>query len=37
MYDHCRKDGKLIRPVIEITGYLAALKELAPPTTAFCT
>jgi len=29
--DHCR-DGKLIRPIIEITGYPAALKEIAPPT-----
>jgi hypothetical protein len=34
MYDHCRKDGKLIRPVIEITGYPAALNEIAPPTPA---
>jgi hypothetical protein len=24
MHDHCSEDGKLIRPVIEITGYPAA-------------
>ena len=26
--------GKLIRPIIEITGYPAALKEIAPPPPA---
>jgi hypothetical protein len=34
-YDHRTENGKLIRPVIEITGYPAALKEIAPPTPAF--
>jgi hypothetical protein len=33
-HDHRTADGKLIRPVIEITGYPAALKEIAPPTPA---
>jgi hypothetical protein len=33
-HDHCRDDGKLIQPVIEITGYPAALKEIAPPAPA---
>jgi hypothetical protein len=33
-HDHCRDDGKLIRPVIEITSYPAALKDIAPPTPA---
>ena len=31
-HDHCSKNGKLIRSMIEITGYQAALKEIAPPT-----
>jgi hypothetical protein len=31
-HDHCRDDGKLISSMIEITGYPAALKEIAPPT-----
>ena len=30
-HDHRTPDGKLIRPVIEITGYPEALKEIAPP------
>ena len=33
-HDHRTADGKLIRPVIEITGYPPALKEIAPPTPA---
>jgi hypothetical protein len=34
-HDHRTENGKLISPVIEITGYPAALKEIAPPTQAF--
>jgi hypothetical protein len=33
-HDHRTADGELIRPIIEITGYPAALKEIAPPTPA---
>jgi hypothetical protein len=33
-YDHRTADGELIQPIIEITGYPAALKEIAPPTPA---
>ena len=33
-HDHRTADGELIRPIIEITGYPAALKEIAPPTAA---
>ena len=33
-HDHRTENGKLIRPIIEITGYPAALKEIAPPPPA---
>jgi hypothetical protein len=33
-HDHRTEDGKTIRPIIEITGYPTALKEIAPPTPA---
>jgi hypothetical protein len=33
-HEHRGADGELIRPVIEITGYPAALKEIAPPPPA---
>ena len=33
-HDHRTADGELIKPIIEITGYPAALKEIAPPTPA---
>jgi hypothetical protein len=33
-HDHRREDGELIRPIIEITGYPAALKEIGPLTPA---
>jgi hypothetical protein len=33
-HDHRSENGELIRPVIEITGYPAAMKEIAPPTPA---
>ena len=33
-HDHRTADGELIRPIIEITGYPAALKEIGPLTPA---
>jgi hypothetical protein len=33
-HDHRTADGELIRPIIEITGYPAALKDIAPPPPA---
>jgi hypothetical protein len=33
-HGHRSENGEPIRPIIEITGYPAALKEIAPPTPA---